>query len=269
MLDSPYLIRPGRKVHLRDFRADDTGPFKDKGQAQARTEANLEKLRELQYVLYAEGRRSLLVVLQGMDTSGKDGTIRHVFSGVNPQGCSVTSFKAPSAIELAHDYLWRIHAAAPGRGMIAIFNRSHYESVLVERVHKIAPREVWSQRYDHINDFERLLNGEGTTILKLFLHISRDEQKRRLEARFKDPLKNWKLDVRDLEERKLWDDYQVAYEDALSRCSTKHAPWYVVPADRKWFRDWVVSDLIARTLTEMNPKIPPPPRGIETWKVDD
>lgn len=267
MIESPFLVRPGHKARIHKFKADDTGKFKDKDEARAATDANLQRLDELQGILYAEGRRSLLVVLQGMDTSGKDGLIRSVFSGVNPQGCTVVSFKAPSTIELAHDYLWRIHEAAPPRGMIAIFNRSHYESLLVERVHSIVPKNVWSRRYQHINDFERILSDEGTVILKFFLHISKDEQKERLEARLKDPSKNWKFNVKDLDERALWDDYQEAYEDALTRCSTEHAPWYIVPANRKWFRNWLVSDLIVQTLQDMKPAYPPPPKGIEKWVV--
>jgi len=267
MIDSPYLVEPGKKSKLAKRKTDDTGPFRNKQDAVEVTQKNLDRLFQLQEILYAENKRSLLIVLQGMDTSGKDGTIDHVFSGVNPQGCAVVSFKAPSAAELAHDYLWRIHIHAPSRGMLTIFNRSHYESVLVERVHEIVPESVWSRRYGHINDFERLLADEGTVILKFFLHISREEQKRRLEARLNDPDKNWKFDPQDLEERKLWDEYWEAYEDALEKCSTEYGPWYVVPADKKWFRNWVVSDTIVRTLEKMKLKIPRPPKGIEKFKV--
>ncbi len=267
MIDSPYLVHSGAKVRLRRIKPVTTGFFKCKEDARPATEANLERLWKLQQILYAEARRSVLVVLQGMDTSGKDGTIEHVFSGVNPQGCAVVGFKAPSAAELAHDYLWRIHRNTPPRGGITIFNRSHYESVLIERVHSIVPRSIWSRRYSQINEFERMLADEGTTIIKFFLHISKQEQKERLEARLKDPAKNWKFDHRDLEERKLWDDYQEAYEDALSKCATPWAPWYIVPADHKWFRNWVVSDIIAKTLKKMKLRLPPPPEGIENWKV--
>lgn len=267
MVDSPYLVKPGKKRPLRRIKPSASGLFKCKDDARPAIESNLQCLGELHQVLYAEARRSVLIVLQGMDTSGKDGTIEHVFGGVNPQGCVVVGFGVPSASELAHDYLWRIHHNTPPRGAITIFNRSHYESVLVERVHSIVPRGVWSKRYDHINEFERLLADEGTTIIKFFLHISKNEQKERLEARLKDPAKNWKFDRRDLDVRKLWDDYQEAYDDALSRCSTPWAPWYIVPADRKWFRNWVISDIIVRTLKKMKLRLPPPPEGIEKWKV--
>ena len=267
MIDSPYLVKGGQKLRLKDRPTDDTSQFDSKASAERAIEANLEKLGALQPILYAEGKRSLLIILQGMDTSGKDGTIKHVFSGVNPQGCSVVSFKTPSTEELAHDYLWRIHAHTPAKGMIAIFNRSQYESVLVERVHKIVPKDVWSRRYEQINNFERMLSDEGTSILKFFLHISRKEQKERLEARLEDPDKNWKFDEHDLAERELWDDYQEAYEDALRECSTDYAPWYIVPADRKWFRNWVVSDVIGREMEQMKLRYPDPPKGIEQWKV--
>ena len=267
MVDSPYLVRPGGKVRLAKIRTDDTGAFRQKSEAEAETGALLDRLRELQELLYAENRRALLVVFQGMDTSGKDGAIRNVFSGVNPQGCGVASFKKPSTLELSHDFLWRHHVAAPGRGMIVIFNRSHYESVLVERVHSIVPKLVWSARYEHINRFERLLTDEGTRVIKFFLHISKAEQRERLEARLEDPKKNWKFDPNDLAERKHWSAYQRAYEDALEKCSTEHAPWYVVPADRKWFRNWVIADVIVRTLAEMKPKHPPAVKGVEKIRV--
>jgi len=267
MIQSPYRVAPGQKVRLKSIKPDGTGRFRDKEEVQEATQKNLVRMAEIQQMLYAEGRRSLLVVLQGMDTSGKDSTIRHVFSGVNPQGCSVTSFKAPSTTELAHDYLWRIHAHTPARGMITVFNRSHYESVLVERVHKIVPRGVWSARYDHINCFEQMLSDEGTRIIKLFLHISKDEQRKRLEERLADPKKNWKFDASDLSERELWDDYHKAYEDTFSRCSTKQAPWYVIPADHKWFRNWLISEILVEALEDMDPKHPPAPEGIEKWKV--
>lgn len=267
MISSPYRVDPDRKSPLKRVETDDTGPFKCQEDAAEGIEENRQQIAALQTILYAEGKRSLLVVLQGMDTSGKDGTIRHVFSGVNPQGCSVASFKAPSALELGHDYLWRYHLRTPARGMITIFNRSHYESVLVERVHGIAPKEVWSERYEQINEFERMLSSEGTMILKCFLHISRKEQKERLEKRLADPDRNWKFDVQDLKERELWKDYQEAYEDALLRCSTKRAPWYIIPADKKWFRNWLVSDLIRRALESMDLHYPPPMKGIRRWKV--
>jgi PPK2 family polyphosphate:nucleotide phosphotransferase len=268
MIDSPYLIRPGKGVRLDKFPTDDTGDFKDKDEGRAATEKVLSKLDDLQEILYGGAEHALLIVLQAMDGGGKDGTIRSIFSGVNPQGCSVTSFKAPSHTELAHDFLWRIHAACPARGMIGIFNRSHYESVGVERVKKLVPKEVWSQRYDHINHFEEMLHDEGTRIVKFWLHISKDEQKQRMEARLKDKSKHWKFDPNDLETRKQWDDYMEAYSDAISKCSTRHAPWYVVPADHKWFRNWVVADVLVRTLEKMKLHYPSAPPGIEKIKID-
>ncbi|HYO10337.1 MAG TPA: polyphosphate kinase 2 family protein [Tepidisphaeraceae bacterium] len=258
MVDSPYRVAPGEKLNLKKRPTDDAGPFKDKEQAAPESAKNLEKLDELQQLLYAEGERAVLVVFQAMDAGGKDGAIEHVFSGLNPQGCQVTSFKQPTPLELRHDFLWRIHDAAPPKGMIGIFNRSHYESVLVERVHSLVPEKVWKKRYDHINQFERLLSDEGTVVLKFFLHISKDEQKRRLEARLRDAHKNWKFDIGDLREREHWDEYQRAFEDALQKCSTEHAPWYIVPADRKWFRNWVVGDVLVRTLEQLKMKYPKP-----------
>jgi PPK2 family polyphosphate:nucleotide phosphotransferase len=268
MTDSPYLVVPGEKFHLKDRPTDDSSPFADKKEGKAATEANLKLLDELQERLYAEAKHALLVVLQAMDTGGKDGTIESVFSAVDPQGCTVTSFKAPTPVELAHDYLWRVHSAVPERGMIGIFNRSHYESVLVERVRNLVPKEVWSRRYKHINDFERMLSDEGVTIVKFFLHISKDEQKQRLEARLARPEKHWKFNPADLKERERWDDYQEAYEDALRECSTKHAPWYVVPADKKWFRNWVVSDVLVRTLKGMKMQYPPAAPGLDRIVVE-
>ncbi len=267
MIKSPYLVRPDRKFRLSNIDPDDAGPFKDKQDAADATRRQFEEIGRLQGILYAQAKYGLLVILQGMDTSGKDSTIRQVFSAVNPQSCYVVSFKAPSAEELSHDYLWRIHAHAPRRGMIAIHNRSHYESVLVERVRKLVPDKVWSRRYDHINDFERMLSDENTIILKFFLHISKDEQKQRLQARLDNPEKNWKFDPGDLSERKLWDDYQEAYEDALRKCSTDHAPWYVIPANRKWFRDWVISDIIVRTLKKLDLQYPRPIENIKDIRI--
>ncbi len=268
MIDSPYLVKPGKKVRLDDWPTRDGGEFESKEASLPAVEKNLRKLDELQGELYAEGRRSLLIVFQAMDAGGKDGAISHVFSGVNPQGCQVTSFKRPSDNELAHDYLWRIHMQAPPRGVIGIFNRSHYESVLVERVRKIAPKDVWSRRFDHINAFEKLLADEGTTIIKFFLHISKEEQRERLQARLNDPAKNWKFNPGDLEERKMWDQYQDAYADLLTECSTEYAPWFIVPADRKWFRNWVLSDTIVRTMKRMDLHYPPAPAGLDDIVVE-
>jgi PPK2 family polyphosphate:nucleotide phosphotransferase len=214
------------------------------------------RLDELQNALYAESKQALLVVLQARDAGGKDGTIRRVFTSVNPQGCTVTAFKAPSPVELAHDYLWRVHAAVPARGMIGIFNRSHYEDVLAVRVHKLVPKKVWKQRYDQINEFERILTENGVTILKFFLHISKEEQRLRLCDRLIDPAKNWKFQAGDLDERKLWDEYTRAYVDVFRKCSTKYAPWYLVPGDRKHARDYLVMETIVSTLEEMDPAYP-------------
>jgi PPK2 family polyphosphate:nucleotide phosphotransferase len=244
-----YRIPPDATVDLaghdpRDDRAFDGG--KDHGKDLLKyLNDRLERLQEL---LFAEGRHKLLVVLQATDTGGKDGVIRHVFDGVNPQGVEVSPFKTPTSTELAHDYLWRVHRHTPGSGEIAIFNRSHYEDVLVVRVHGLVPEEVWSRRYHHINEFERLLADEGTTILKFFLHISKEEQRARLQARLDDPDKHWKFSLGDLDERALWDRYQEAYEAMLSRTSTAWAPWYVVPADRKWYRNLVVARTMVDTL---------------------
>ena len=258
MIESPYLVTPGSKFRLSDRPTSDTGKFKDKADALPDTEHNLERLAELQELLYAEAKHAVLVVFQAMDAGGKDGSIEHVFSGLDPQGCTVTSFKTPTPLELAHDFLWRVHMAVPQRGMIGIFNRSHYESVLIERVKDLVPEKVWKNRYDHINEFERMLAEEGMVILKFFLHISRDEQKKRLESRLKDDHKKWKFNPGDLEERGRWDAYMEAYEEALRRCSQEYAPWYVVPADRKWYRNWVISHILVETLDRLNMKYPKP-----------
>ena len=218
-----------------------------------------EQMAALQNRLWAESKQSLLIVLQAMDTGGKDGTIKHVFTGLNPQGVRVAAFKAPSEDELKHDFLWRVHHQAPAKGEIVIFNRSHYEDVLIVRVHSIVPEKVWRARYEAIADFERHLVESGTTIVKLWLHISPQEQKRRLQARLDDQTKRWKFNPDDLDERKLWSDYMAAAEEMLQRTSTDDAPWYVVPADHKWYRDWVVSRVLADTLESMAPKYPDPP----------
>jgi len=214
-------------------------------------------LRQLQDVLYADKRYALLVLLQGLDAAGKDGTISHIFSGVNPQGCQVTSFKVPTGEEMDHDFLWRVHRAVPGRGYIGIFNRSHYEDVLVTRVHKLVPKSVWSKRYDEINDFEKELVENNVAILKFYLHISKEEQLRRLQARLTDPQKNWKLSPLDFREREHWDEYTAAYEDALTKCSTKHAPWYVIPSDHKWFRNYAIGAIVNDALKQMKLRYPP------------
>jgi len=249
------LVKPGSKLRLRYRDPDDTFGIKRDDKALEKT---LARLNELQHLLYADKRYALLIVLQGLDASGKDGTIRHVMSGVNPQGCEVTSFKAPSTAELAHDYLWRIHRAVPHLGNIGIFNRSHYEDVLIVRVHRLAEKAVWSKRFHQINEFEKMLTENGVTILKFFLHISREEQKKRFMARIEDSSRNWKLSLPDFEERQHWDDYTDAYEDALRRCSTPWAPWHVIPANKKWFRNHLVAKLTVEALDRMKLKYPAP-----------
>ncbi|MDB6031592.1 MAG: polyphosphate:nucleotide phosphotransferase, family [Verrucomicrobiales bacterium] len=253
-----FIVSPGKKVNLSKHDPAFTGDYKDKARAKEEFEKFSAKLITLQNAFYADSSKALLIVLQAMDTGGKDGTIRHVFSGVNPEGCRVTAFKAPSQDELAHDFLWRIHAAIPPKGYIGIFNRSHYEDVLIVRVHNLVPKEVWSRRYDQINEFENILTENNVTVLKIFLHISKDEQKRRLDARRQDPEKNWKFNPDDLKERKHWDDYTKAYEEALTRCSTKAAPWFVIPADNKWFRNLAVLKIVTQTLEGLKPRYPKP-----------
>ncbi|MEM7313197.1 MAG: polyphosphate kinase 2 family protein [Planctomycetota bacterium] len=267
-MDQPLTIEPGSNIKLADFAARYEGDEWDKKSAAKQREENNEALAELGYKLYAENKRSVLLVLQGMDTSGKDGTIRSIMEGLNPQGCTVTSFKKPTEEELDHDFLWRIHKAAPRRGNIGIFNRSHYEDVLVVRVRSIVPEPVWQARYDMINEFERLLVDNGTTIVKCFLHISKEEQRERLQARLDNPHKRWKFSKGDLAERKLWDDYQQAYEAAVNRCSTDHAPWHIVPSDRKWYRNMVISQILRDTLEKMAPEFPPAEDGLDDITVE-
>jgi len=252
-----YRVHADQPIHLPDIPAVDTRAFKgDKQAGKTQLKVLNKELESLQELLYAEGKRKLLVVLQGMDASGKDGTIRHVFEGVNPQGVKVASFKAPSKKELAHDYLWRVHQQVPAQGEITIFNRSHYEDVLIVRVKNFVPESVWSKRYAHIRDFERMLFEEGTTILKFFLHIDRDEQKARLQARLDESSKNWKFNPGDLTERKLWDAYQKAFEDAFNETSTEHAPWFIVPGNRKWYRNIVIASTMVETLKNFHMEYP-------------
>jgi PPK2 family polyphosphate:nucleotide phosphotransferase len=259
-----YRVKPSAKVKLRDWDPNETSAFDgNKTEGRERLLALNEKLEALQEVLYAEHKHKVLIVLQGMDTSGKDGTIRHVFEGVDPVGVRVANFKVPSREELDHDYLWRIHRKMPRRGEIVIFNRSQYEDVLAVRVHRLVPPSVWRRRYDQINDFERMLTEEGTTILKFFLHIDLKEQKERLQARLDRPHKRWKFKIGDLEERKLWPKYTRAYEDVLSRTSTKWAPWYIVPANRKWYRNLVVGSIIVDTLTGLKLRYPQPEEDLD------
>lgn len=256
-LEQALVVRPGARIRLSEAGPANTHGVR-KEEAAALLTKNLERLSALQYLLYAEARRSLLVVLQGIDASGKDGTVGHVMSGVNPQGVTVTSFKVPEGAEKRHDYLWRVHQAVPEWGQIGIFNRSHYEDVLVVRVHNLVPKAVWRKRYREINDFERMLTENGVTILKFLLHISKEEQAERFRQRLDDKTRNWKLSPADLKEREYWGRYIEAYEDAIHRCGTKWAPWYVIPSNKKWFRNLAVSQVMVDVLERMRLKYPKP-----------
>ncbi len=265
----PLTLPPGERFHLKDFDPDFTGPYHKKKEAREKTWANLERLNALQEMLYAQGKHALLIVLQAMDAGGKDGTIKHVMGAFNPQGVQVTPFKVPTEEELAHDFLWRVHKAVPRRGMIGIFNRSHYEDVLVVRVRSLVPKAVWRKRYTQINNFERLLADNGVTIVKFFLYISKEEQAERLRERQETPEKQWKFNPGDLDDRVLWDDYMDAFEDALSKCNTRHAPWYVIPANRKWYRNLVVSQVLIDTLEKLDLRYPDPPPDIESFVIPE
>lgn len=266
MKQEKYRVPTKGKISLSDFDPDDSSLFEgDKSEGKTALLKINEDIEALQEKLYAEGKHKLLVILQAMDTGGKDGTIRSVFEGVNPQGVKVASFKTPTPLELSHDYLWRVHSQTPARGEIVIFNRSHYEDVLVVRVHSLVPEEVWSRRYQHINDFERMLSDEGTTILKFFLHIDLKEQAQRFLARVEDPTKNWKFNPGDLEERKFWEQYQQAYEDVLNKTSTEWAPWYVIPANKKWYRNWLIAVILRDTLQSMQLEYPPAPANMDYY----
>ncbi|HEX8236630.1 MAG TPA: polyphosphate kinase 2 family protein [Abditibacteriaceae bacterium] len=256
MKSSLVTVRPGTKIRLRDIDPDATGGYSSKDETLERLGALRERLSALQEALYAEDKRSLLIVLQAMDTGGKDGALKSIMTGVNPAGVQVTSFKAPSTDELSHDFLWRVHKAVPPKGIIGVWNRSHYEDVLIVRVHKMVEKKVWQARYDDINNFEQMLTRNGVTILKFFLHISKDEQKERLQARLDNPEKNWKFNPGDLKERALWDDYQDALDDALNKCSTEHAPWTVVPANKKWARNINLAEAVVEALEKMKPQYP-------------
>jgi PPK2 family polyphosphate:nucleotide phosphotransferase len=245
-----WKVDEGSKIKLKDYDPGYTDKQNDRAFAETALQTLSDELSELQELLAAAQHQSLLVVLQGMDTSGKDGTIRQVLSHVNPQGCEVHSFKVPTQEELAHDFLWRIHKVTPGKGIMTVFNRSHYEDVLIARVHNLVPEKVWSRRYTEINNFENLLVNSGTIILKFYLHISYEEQERRLLAREQDKDKAWKIDASDWTERKYWKDYQQAYEDALSLCSTNESPWYIVPADHKWYRNLAVAHTLVHTMRQ-------------------
>lgn len=264
-----YQIPPDQKINLAEWDPAGTAAWKtDKKEAEKQIQQLNTELEALQELLYAEGKHKVLIVLQGMDTSGKDGVIRKVFEGVNPQGVRVASFKVPTAPELAHDYLWRIHQQMPARGEMVIFNRSHYEDVLVVRVHNLVPPEQWQLRYEQINQFERLLAEEGTTILKFYLHIDADEQRQRLLARLDEPAKNWKFNPADLKERELWDEYQKAYEAVLSKTSQETAPWVLVPANRKWYRDLIISAALVDTLKGLNMEYPQPAENLDTYRSE-
>jgi PPK2 family polyphosphate:nucleotide phosphotransferase len=262
------IVPPGKKVKLEKYDPEETLGWEKNHKMKVSLKKALQRIDSLQYLLYAEHKWALLIILQAPDAGGKDGTIRHVMSGVNPQGCHVTSFKPPSAEEQAHNFLWRIHNAIPKYGDIGIFNRSQYEDVLVVRVHNLVPKEVWASRYDQINSFEQILYKNNVRMLKFFLHISKDEQKKRFLERIDDPDKRWKISESDFTERKYWDDYVVAYEESLTRCSTPEAPWFVIPANKKWFRDLAVSHIIAETLEGMHMKFPPPSIDVKSikWK---
>ncbi len=256
-------------IALGDIDADDTGALTDKAIARDLLKVERKRIASAQERLFAEHAQSLLVIFQATDTGGKDGAIEHVFKGVNPQGCRVWGFGVPSDDEADHDALWRYHRRAPARGMIGVFNRSHYEEVLVVRVKRLVEESVWRRRYGEINDFERLLVNNRTRILKFYLHISKDEQKARLQARLDDPRKHWKFRVGDLDDRALWDEYQAAFQDAINQCATPAAPWYVVPANRKWYRDLIVARTIADALEEMNPQFPPEEPGLDRIVIPD
>lgn len=261
-----FLIPPNKKVNLSKIKTDETLGFISKKDSVKLLQKNIERMRELQAKLYAQDKYSLLIIFQAMDAAGKDGTIKHVMSGLNPQGTQVFSFKQPSKEELDHGYLWRINKALPERGRIGIFNRSHYEEVLVVRVHnlieyqkipdKFRNKNIWKQRYRQINDFEKYLNENGIAIIKFFLHVSKDEQKERFLKRIENPAKNWKFSMGDIEQRKYWNDYQKAYQEAISATSKKHAPWYVIPADRKWFMRLAVSEIIVKEMKKLKPDFP-------------
>ena len=250
-----FLVPPRTKIRLKDVDPDYHGRHESHERAQSEIQGQLTKIDQLQYLMHAEARHSLLIVLQGLDAAGKDGVIRHVMTGMSPEGCNVAGFKEPTAEQLAHDFLWRVHPHVPAKGSVSIFNRSHYEDVLVVRVHKLVPEKEWSKRYDLINDFEKLLTVENnTTILKFFLHISKKEQLERFKQRLDDPFRNWKISESDYKEREYWDDYTKAYEEVLLKTSTRHAPWYIIPSNHKWFRNLAISQIIVSTMEGLKMK---------------
>jgi PPK2 family polyphosphate:nucleotide phosphotransferase len=261
------LVRAGSKINLADFDAAETFGYEKDDETKKLTHKTIKRMDVLQYKMFADNRYALLIVLQGLDAGGKDGTVRHVLSGVDPMGCQVTAFKQPSHEELQHDFLWRVHKAVPERGRFGIFNRSHYEDVLVVRVHKLVPKAVWEPRFEQINRFESLLVQNNVVILKFFLHISKGEQKKRFLERLEDPTHEWKASPADFEERRYWSEYIRAYEDVLGRCSTRHAPWFIVPSDHKWFRNLAISRIITETLEDLNLRFPKPSFDISKIKV--
>ena len=262
------LVPFGKRVKLCDYDASYTGEVEKKGQVKELVKANLARMAELQELMFAEGKHALLIVLQAMDAGGKDSTIRRVMEAFNPQGCHVTGFGAPTELERAHDFLWRIHHHTPPLGHVVIFNRSHYEDVLVVRVNELVPKEVWQKRYEHINHFERLLADSGVTILKFYLHISKDEQKERFQERLARKEKNWKFNPGDLKTRTQWDDYMEAFEDVFYECNHPWAPWYIVPANRKWYRNLVVSTAIVEAMEKLDMHYPPAPEGLEDIVIE-
>ena len=268
-LQAKSIVNPGELISLEDHPPGYTGTYEKKGQTKKRLKKLHKQLLKLQGLLYAESQHALLIILQGMDTCGKDGTIRGVMSGINVQGCDVVSFKVPTADELSRDFLWRAHKAVPSKGKIGIFNRSHYEDVLVVRVHDLVPEHIWAQRYQQINDFERMLVENGTTVLKFYLHISKDEQKERLESRIDDPTKHWKVEASDIRERAYWDDYMRAYEVMLQKCSTDWAPWHIIPANKKWYRNLVIAECVVDALKKLDMKYPEPSIDVTQLRIDD
>ena len=268
-LEIKNIIAPDECISLNDHPPEYTGTYEKKGQTKRRLKKLHKHLLKLQELLYAGNRHALLIILQGMDTCGKDGTTRKVMAGINVQGCDVVNFKVPSADELSRDFLWRAHKAAPPKGKIGIFNRSHYEDVLVVRVHDLVPEQVWTQRYQQINDFERMLVENGTVVLKFFLHISKDEQKERLESRISDPTKHWKITEADIRERAYWEDYMQAYEAVLQKCSTDWAPWHIIPANKKWYRNLVITECIVETLKKLDMKYPEPSADVTKFSIGD
>jgi PPK2 family polyphosphate:nucleotide phosphotransferase len=264
-----FLVEPGRKVKLDDFDPGFKGKHISEDHARDEIEKSRGKMAAQQYLLYAEKKHALLIVLQGMDAAGKDGTVSHVMSAMNPQGTSVTPFKEPTALELEHDFLWRVHPHAPAKGAVTIFNRSHYEEVLVVRAHHLAPKDEWSDAFQQINDFEELLYRQNSThIIKFFLHISKEEQLERFKQRLDDPERNWKISESDYKERALWDRYVKAYEDVFTKTSTKHAPWYVIPSNHKWFRNLAVSQIVVDTMKDLGMRLPKPTADIEAIRKE-